>query len=855
MNDDETIWRSLIDRSHDGIVVVDQDGKVYDSNQRYREMLGYGAEEMGGLHVWDWDAQWTREQLLPMFRSDSDFRSAVETRHRRKDGTLLDVEISSSRAVSGGRRLTFCICRDISASKQAKKDLEASEARFRALIEKAPVAISLSRDGIGVYANQRFLEMLGMTEAGEYVGHPLIEHFAPQCRQESQERSRRRTLGLPAPAEIESVFLRQDGSQFPVQLAVGEVQLADGKVNIAFVTDITGRKQAEAEQFESEQRYRFFVETANEGVVVTQDGRLKFANAAMLELTGRSMEELTSLPFLEFIHPDDRELVRDNNLKRTRGEPVPGRYQVRLLSKFQSVKWLEISGVGIEWEGRPATMNFITDRTESTQMLAALQESEARFRSLVESSPDAIVIHQAGLISYVNSAMLKLLGAGSADELLGRELFPMIAPEDHEAVRERIRRRQETGQPTAPMENEFVRVDGLRVKVEVSAIHSHFRGAEASILFIRDISERKRMEAELIRNQKLESLGVLAGGIAHDFNNILTSLVGNLSLLRADLPQDPALEELVAEAEQAAQSGKGLAQQLLTFAKGGAPVKKALDLARLLREAAGFTLRGSGAACEFALAEGLWPVQADPGQMEQVVHNLVLNAEQAMAGRGVVSLRAANADLPQGRFVEVRVADQGTGIPQDDLAHIFEPYFTTKAKGRGLGLSIVHSIIERHGGRIAVDSRLGSGTEFRFLLPACAEAAEAPGRSPALPRAAGRVLIMDDDATVSRTLARMLKSLGCESAAVPDGESALAAYAQAESCGRGFRLVIMDLTVPGRMGGKEAVSRLKEKHPQARVAVSSGYANDPVLAGFAEFGFDAVLVKPYRLEDVAKLLA
>jgi PAS domain S-box-containing protein len=606
MNDNGTIWRSLIDRSRDGIVVVDQDGKVYESNQRYCEMLGYCADEMRELHVWDWDAQWTREQLLPMFRNDQDFRSALETRHRRKDGTFLDVEISSSQAVSDGRRLTFCICRDISARKQAEKALEASEARFRALIEKAPVAISLSRDGIGVYANPRYLEMVGLPDAGEFIGHALVEHSAPQCREAIQERSRRRAQGLPVPAEFETVFMRRDGSQFPVAIAVGEVQLADGAVIIAFVTDIT---------------------------------------------------------------------------------------------------------------------------------------------------------------------------------------------------------------------------------------------------------ERKRMEAELIRNQNLESLGVLAGGIAHDFNNILTSLVGNLSLLRADLPQDPALEELVDEAENAAQSGKGLAQQLLTFAKGGAPVKKTLDLARLLRDAAVFTLRGSGAACEFALAEGLWPVQADPGQMEQVVHNLVLNAEQAMAGRGVVSLRAANADLPEGRFVEVRVADQGTGIPAGDLAHIFEPYFTTKAKGHGLGLSIVHSIIECHGGRIAVDSQPGSGTEFRFLLPACAEAAEAPGRTPAPRRAAGRVLIMDDDPAVARILSRMLRCLGCESAAVPDGESALAAYAQADSSGRGFSLVIMDLTVPGRMGGKEAVSRLKEKHPQARVAVSSGYANDPVLAGFAEFGFDAVLVKPYRLEDVAKLLA
>jgi PAS domain S-box-containing protein len=740
--------------------------------------------------------------------------------------------------------------------KRAQAALRESELKFRNLFNNIGVGMYRSRlDGSEILdVNAHCLRILGRTRE-EMLGMPsAVEIWADP--DERAEMARR----LKAEGKVE-------GFEFRLLRKSGEVRCCLTSLNLdreqgileGSLVDITERKQADEELRESQQRLSLALSSSSMGVWrwdIPADRRTFDDQVCRLlgldpaRFSGRAAE------FFGVLHPDDRPMLRAA-LARTLEQDAPYELEYRAVWPDASVHHIAARGrLQRDAAGRPLRVEgIIWDVTERTKAQAAQHESDARFRSLVEGAPDAIFVQKAGRFTYLNSTMLRLFGAQSQEELLGRDFMSRVAPEYHEAVRQRIALQRRTGKPASLMEMEYLRLDDSRVWVEVTAIAVAPSCETEHVVFVRDITERKKSEVALANMQRLESLGVLAGGIAHDFNNILTGLVGNLSLMRADLPADAAaLRELVDEAELAAQGATGLARQLLTFAKGGAPIKKVLDLGRLLRDAAGFVLRGSGASCEFDLAEGLWPVEADPGQMEQVVHNLALNAAQSMGGGGAVRIRAANAEMPQGRYVEVAVADQGTGIPENDLAHVFEPYFTTKAKGRGLGLSIVHSIITRHGGSISVDSKVGQGTVFRFLLPACAAAAEAPVRETAPSRVGGRVLIMDDDPVVTRILTRMLKRQGCECAEVLDGEAALSAYAQAEAAGRRFSLVIMDLTIPGGMGGKDAVRRLKEKFPDARVAVSSGYANDPALANFAEFGFDAALTKPYRLEDVSKLL-
>ncbi len=386
------------------------------------------------------------------------------------------------------------------------------------------------------------------------------------------------------------------------------------------------------------------------------------------------------------------------------------------------------------------------------------------------------------------------------------------------------------------------------------------------VLVFRDVTGKEKVEEELARAQKLESLAVLAGGIAHDFNNLLTGILGNLSLSRAELPAGAKASVRLEEAERAALRARGLTQQLLTFSRGGAPVRRCVDLGALFDETARFAVRGSAAACSFDLASGLL-ADADPGQIGQVIHNLVLNAVQAMPGGGTVSLRGEKVvisevntqGLKAGEFVRLSVHDEGTGIPEHLLPRIFDPFFTTKSRGKGLGLAICHSIVKNHDGHIGVSSPPGKGTTFEVLLPACrgeearAEMKEREGHARA--GRGERIMVIDDEPLVRGLALEMLRALGFDPAGAGEGGVALDLYREAKKEGRPFAAVIMDLTIPGGMGGKETIGRLHEFDPAVRAIVSSGYSNDPVMANHAAYGFAEVLAKPYQIDDLRDVLA
>ncbi|ETR72982.1 MAG: sensory box histidine kinase/response regulator [Candidatus Magnetoglobus multicellularis str. Araruama] len=378
--------------------------------------------------------------------------------------------------------------------------------------------------------------------------------------------------------------------------------------------------------------------------------------------------------------------------------------------------------------------------------------------------------------------------------------------------------------------------------------------------------ERKKLEEQILLGQKMESIGTLAGGIAHDFNNMLGVIFGNITYLLETYEAHEEHQELIevlSDIKDGAERAQSLTQQLLTFSKGGKPVKQLCDIRPIIKESSEFFTRGSRTKCKYCFAENLWFAQVDPGQLNQVVSNLVINANQAMPEGGIITIIVENSIidltnsllLPPGNYLKIMVKDMGKGISKENAANIFDPFFTTKSKGSGLGLTTTYSIIKKHNGHIAVDSKVGQGTTFVIYLPA---SDSTPNRldkkSITVHVGKGKVLVMDDDEQVQQMTGRMLCRMGYEPHFAIDGRHALEMYQEAFNQKESFKFVILDLTVPGEMGGKIAVQKLMQIDPNVKAIVSSGYSNDPVMADYQSYGFCGILPKPYSSVQLAALL-
>jgi len=507
-------------------------------------------------------------------------------------------------------------------------------------------------------------------------------------------------------------------------------------------------------------------------------------------------------------------------------------------------------------------------RMEMAERQRAEQEiarTAKHFQSLIENGLDIItILNSDGTIRYESPSVERVLGY-RPDELIGVNAFDLVHPADVDATGNIFRSVvQEPGRNDGA-EFRFRHKDGSWRTLET--IGKSMTTDDNSVIVIinsRDITDRKRLEEDLIRAQKLESLGILAGGIAHDFNNLLVGILGNvsLSLLETDPASDTHRQLRIAE--RASLRAQSLTQQLLTFSRGGAPIKKVIAVGPVVREAVEFSLRGSGVTCAVKLPADLWPVEADAGQIAQVVNNLVINADQAMPAGGAITVRAENVDLAlreipalkPGRYIRLSVNDTGIGISREHIGRVFDPYFTTKQEGSGLGLAVSYAIVRKHGGHIAVESTPGAGTTFTVYVPACdVGSVDAQAVEELSAGGQGTVLVMDDEREVRETVGAMLRRLGYTVELVENGAGAVEQYREALQNNRRFDLVIMDLTVSGGMGGKEAIARLRELDPGVRAIVSSGYANDPVMADFARYGFSGVVAKPFRLQELSASIA
>lgn len=493
-----------------------------------------------------------------------------------------------------------------------------------------------------------------------------------------------------------------------------------------------------------------------------------------------------------------------------------------------------------------------------------LLRSEEDYRKLFENAQIGIYrTTPEGRILRANPALLRILGFSSLEELAARDLETHGFGPDYS--RQEFKEKLESSGQVVGLEARWLTRTGQVIHVRENARLVSDEAGRALYYegTVEDVTERHLLEQELARIDKLESIGLLAAGIAHDFNNVLTSLLGNISLARMDVEPTTEAAVLLAAAERAIGTARSLTQQLSTFARGGEPVREVASLDQLIEEAATFALRGSKTRCEFDLPAQLWSVEVDTGQIARVIGNLVINADQAMPGGGRLRIRAENIavrarsplPLAAGRYVAIAVTDEGPGIPPENLRRVFDPFFTTKQHGTGLGLTASHSIVRAHGGTIRVESPPGGGTTFHVYLPATDGPARARESDDLPPGTRHRVLVMDDDATVREMLRACLARLGHEAQFAAEGREALVAYEAAMRQGQPFDVVILDLTIPGGMGGREAIGALLRLDPRVRAIVSSGYCDDAVLARYQEHGFCSVLPKPYGTRDLQRILA
>ena len=510
----------------------------------------------------------------------------------------------------------------------------------------------------------------------------------------------------------------------------------------------------------------------------------------------------------------------------------------------------------------------ITARKRAEDALA--REKEHLAITLASIGDGVIVTDTIGTITFINAAAEKLTGWRQSDAF-GQQLehvFTLIHAETrmpYENPLEAVRRISVPASlPTGAI---LLSRDGTERLIAASG--APIKGPDGKtigmIIVFRDVTEKHRLEEEIIKSQKLESIGVLAGGIAHDFNNFLTAIIGNASLARLSMSAQDKSYGVLSDIEKAATRARKLTQQLLTFSKGGSPVKRITPLGDTIRDTVSFALTGSNVSSTFDMPDDLSPVDADTDQISHAVNNIVINAREAMPHGGTISIRAENVDVAEGamlplppqRYVKISIQDRGVGIPRDDVGKIFDPYFTTKAEQHsGLGLSVAYFVVKKHGGHITVDSEPDVATIFSIYLPAArAELPAAERKEPAAPtRGHGRILVMDDEEIVRDVLGKILQRFGYDVEFARDGMEAVDVYRAAIDSAKPFDAVIMDLTITGGMGGIEAIELLRLIDPDAKAIVSSGYSDDPVMSDFRKYGFDGVIAKPFRAEELSAAL-
>ncbi len=873
MQQSEAKYRRLYNETPVLLHSVDRDGILVEVNDFWLKTLGYDRKEAIGRKFTDFYTQaskkYAEEIVQPAFFRDG-IIDHISYQFVKKNGDIADVLLSATaeRDVSGNVVRSQAVIQDITERKRMEEALSKSEKMLQTIIDAEPECVKVLDENANVIMmNRAGLDMIQADSPDQVRGQCVCPLVTFEYQQAFMDLTRRVFQGKSGTLLFEMVGLK--GRR--LWLETHAVPLRNEKNEITALLgvtrDVTERKRTEEELREKEKKYRALFESANDGIFIYDENRLADCNQKGADMYGLQKEQVIGRSPTEFAperQPDGRlswEVAREKTEAAFNG--IPQVFEWQPLRADGCPFDVEITLSRLELGGRMCLQAIVRDISDRKKAEHAVRSSEARFRSIIERATEGIVVADAETrqIRYANPEFCRMLGY-SEQELLGLDAIDMTAKEETDAsvagFREHAKGQVHSTQRT------FRRKDGSPIRLNINSASMELDGRPALLGFFADVTAQQLLEEERLKTQKLESLGTLAGGIAHDFNNLLQGVFGYISMAKLTHDQKEKSLSMLEQAEKALHQSVSLTSQLLTFSKGGKPLKKVISLRPVIENAVKFALSGSRAVSALSIADDLRHVEADAGQIGQVLQNIVLNADQAMPLGGRIELSARNvpaasvAKLPEGlegELVEITVRDQGLGIPPEHVARIFDPYFTTKEKGSGLGLATSYYIIRNHGGSIVVTSELGKGSAFTIYLPASPAMQEPAIDSRAgSPVRKGRVLVMDDDAVVRDVAGALLAELGQEVELAERGEEAIEKYLKAKESGKPFDIAILDLTIRGGMGGAETVRKLLEINPDVKAVVSSGYSDDSAFSDYREQGFRTFLKKPYDIKELQETL-
>lgn len=857
-------WQKTFDANLDAIWLLDKDQQIIRCNKMSEQIFNRTYDEIIGKHCWEivhGTGQPIPEcPLLRVKRSLS--RESMELQiGRRWFAVYVDPILDENGSISG----YVHIVSDITERKQAEETLRESEERFSTAFKTSPYSYMIANmaDGAIIEVNDAFTVISGYSRE-EAVGSSAVAlnfwiNEEDRMRMVASLRDGRPVVGL------ETRLRPKNGNTKTVLLSAQVIRLNNRPCILSIVDDITDRKRAEVVLRESEQRIRTFLDSTSD-MAFLKDASFRhiIANGALCTFYGKTKSEIIGKTDFDLMaekgaakcRKTDEQTLLSNALLITE-EDVGGRYYETI--KFP-VKLKEgENGVG-------AYIRDITDRKLAEEAVAAEKELLA---VTLRSIGDAVIATDVqGNIVLMNKVAETLTG-WPLDHAAGKPLsdvFNVINELTREHLENPVQNVLSTGN-SIELANHTLLIsrDGTeRIIADSGApIKDNRNKILGVVLVFRDITEKQKFMDTMHRTAKLDSLGILAGGIAHDFNNLLTGIFGYMDLARS-VSKDSRISEYLEATLGSMNRAKALTQQLLTFAKGGSPIQKITPLIPFIQETAQFALSGSNISCRVSIAENVWPCNIDKNQIGQVIDNIVINAQQAMPDGGSIEISARNYSfgkrehpaLSKGDFVKVSIKDSGIGIPKEIMPRIFDPFYTTKIKGHGLGLATCYSIVSRHGGCIDVESEPGKGSTFHVYLPASSEAVVAKAAAVISHKGSGTIIVMDDEEVVRDTFRQMLEMLGYTVVCKNDGKEAIDFFINKTRADCQFTALIFDLTVPGGMGGMEAVAKIRkfDAGTEIPIFVSSGYSDNSVMKNPVEYGFTASISKPFTLSELSEML-